>query len=64
MIDTYNAESLRNAMTDPLESDEKGELKDTAIKLLQAADFNISDYKFTVKHGEISDFSITTGPFY
>lgn len=61
MIDTYNAESLRNAMTDALESDEKDELKDAAIKLLQAADFNISDYKFTVKHGEIPDFQLPPG---
>ena len=41
MIDTYNAESLKNTMADALEADEKGELKDSAIKLLQAADFNI-----------------------
>lgn len=61
MIDTYNAESLKNTMADALEADEKGELKDSAIKLLQAADFNISDYNFTVKQGEIPDFQLPPG---
>ena len=51
MIDTYNPESLMGSMAGALELDEKGELKETAIRMLRAADFNISDYQFSVKHG-------------
>lgn len=61
MIDTYNAGSLMNSMVESLEPDEKGELKDAAIKLLQAADFNISDYHFSVKQGSPSDIALPPG---
>lgn len=51
MIDTYNAESMKGNIGNAVEADKDGTFKDTAVKLLKAADFNISDYQFSVKDG-------------
>lgn len=61
LIGTYNTESLRNTMTEALERDAEGELKDTAIKLLRAADFNISDYHFSIKQGSPKNIPLPPG---
>lgn len=61
MIDTYSPESLMNSMAEALELDEKGELKDTAVKMLRAADFNISDYDFSVKQESLANFPLPPG---
>lgn len=51
MIDTYSSNSVRNDIGKIIEHDTKGEFKDASIKLLKAADFNISDYDLSVKEG-------------
>lgn len=61
MIDTYDADSLQGTMLGALEADEDGELKKIAIKLLRAADFNISDYKFSVKKKSFPNISLPPG---
>ena len=61
MIDTYNSESLKRTMADAIVTDKTGELKEIAIKLLKAADFNISDYRFYVKRGTPTNLSLPPG---
>ena len=61
MIDTYNAESLKNSLASAIVGDDTGELKEIAIKLLRAADFNISDYQFSVKHETPTNLPLPPG---
>lgn len=61
MIDTYTSDSIKNTMLEELEADTDENIKQIAIKLLRAADFNISDYKFSVKQGSIPNIPLPPG---
>ena len=61
MIDTYSSASIRNDIGKAIESDKNGELRETAIKLLKAADFNISDYKMSIKEGAPDNLLLPPG---
>lgn len=61
MIDTYNGESVQAAMADALDADDKDDIREFAKKYLKAADFNISDYSFSVKAGIPDDFVLPPG---
>lgn len=61
MIDTYNGDSVQAAMADALDSDDGDEIRDFAKKYLRAADFNITDYSFTVKKGKPEELVLPPG---
>lgn len=57
-IDTFSSldySSLLPKVTQLLENDTNGKLKDFVITLLQEADINISDYNVKVKENDVSD---------
>ncbi|MGI6211856.1 MAG: AAA family ATPase [Anaerovoracaceae bacterium] len=49
MIDPYSSEEMRLRIGDIIKADKDGTFRETAVKLLKSADFNISDYKLSVK---------------
>ena len=49
MIDVYDGDSVRREMASALNADNKGEIREFARKYLKAADFNISDYTFSMR---------------
>lgn len=61
MIDTYNGDSVQASMADALDADDGEEIREFAKKYLQYADFNITDYSFTVKAGLPEDFVLPPG---
>lgn len=61
MIDTYNGESVQAAMVDALDAEDKEEIRGFAKKYLKAADFNISDYSFSIKAGLPEDLILPPG---
>lgn len=61
MIDTYNGDSVQATMADALDSEDQEEIRSFARKYLRAADFNITDYVFTVKAGMPEDLVLPPG---
>ncbi len=61
MIDTYNGDSVQAAMADALDSENRDEIREFAIRYLKAADFNIVDYNFTVKQGKPDELILPPG---
>lgn len=61
MIDTYNGESVQAAMAEALDAEDQEEIRVFAKKYLRAADFNITDYFFTVKTGKPEEFVLPPG---
>lgn len=51
MIDTYSSDEMRHYIGGIIEADKDGTFRETAVRLLKSADFNISDYKLSVKEG-------------
>ena len=61
MIDTYNGDSVQAAMAEALDSEDQEEIREFAKEYLRAADFNITDYDFTVKTGKPDDLILPPG---
>ena len=61
MIDTYDGDSVQAAMANALDGDDGEEIREFAKKYLRAADFNITDYNFTVKKGKPEEFVLPPG---
>lgn len=61
MIDTYSSEGVIGDISNVLENDIQEEIKAPAIKMLKAADFNISDYKVSVKKGDPENLVLPPG---
>ena len=60
-IDTYDKASVENAMVAYMDTDENGERKEHLLNALRVADFNISDYEFTSKQGDLSKVQLPPG---
>lgn len=61
MIDTYNDDSVQTTMAVSLESEDREEIREFSKKLLKAADFNITDYQFTVIAGKPENVPLPPG---
>ena len=60
-IDTYNHNSIEMAMVEALELDTENSIKDFSMDLLKQADFNITDYDFTIKQKDLANVPLPTG---
>lgn len=60
-IDIYNHASIEATMVEALDSDEQDKIKEFSMDLLKQADFNISDYNFSVKESDVSKISLPPG---
>ena len=60
-IDTYHYNSIEQAMVNELEYDDNNEIKKFALNFLKQADFNISDYDFSVKDSDFSKIQLPPG---
>jgi hypothetical protein len=60
-IDTYNVESLHNAMVEELEAGETDGAKSFFIDFVRKADFNISGYDFQIKPTDIFNVQLPSG---
>lgn len=60
-IDTYDQEAIERAMLVHMDLDQDGSNKEFLLKALKVADFNISDYQFTTKKGDLSQIPLPPG---
>lgn len=60
-IDTYTHDSIEAAMIEELDGREQDKIKEFAMDLLKQADFNISDYDFSVKMGSAAKMQLPLG---
>lgn len=60
-IDTHNHDSIEMAMLQELEMNDHDTIKAFCMDLLKQADFNISDYDFTVKQGDLTKMQLPPG---
>lgn len=60
-IDTYTHDSIEAVMVEELDGDDQDKIKEFAMDLLKQADFNISDYDFSVKAGDVSKMQLPPG---
>ena len=60
-IDTYTHDSIEAVMVKELDGCDQDKIKEFAMDLLKQADFNISDYDFSVKIGDVSKMHLPPG---